>query len=734
MLLRTGDYNYLVKERSQMDNATDLLHNRYKIISQLGEGGMGAVYLALDTALENQVAIKLNRSRNPQATSQFMSEARLLASLRHPHLPRVIDYFMVGQDEYLVMDYIPGEDLKALLEKKGPQPLDVVIRWANQLGSALTYLHNQNPPVIHRDIKPANLKLTADGEIVLVDFGIAKASEISQHTATGAFGFTPGYAPPEQYGGGRSGPYTDQFAMAATIYHLLTSQQPTDSVQRMMGQAVLTPMHLLNRTIPLNVQGAIEKAMSVRPEDRFQSVAAFVAALNDPAYRFTAANTLQSQPASAAADNPTMVRSTVQSVVGKLGQTAENTAQKPASKTGLWLALGGGVVILILLALAGGGALAFTILNKASPTVLAPSPAATFTQMAVIQPTTPVPLEKPTDTLQVVQATTAVPVVVETETPAPPAATTPAPTTPAPTLQTLGGGGTVAFVSDRADGKTMQVWRMKVVQDPQTNQFSGTVLEQLTFTDTDKANPVWSPDGTKLLFTAPGGKLANGSELGLDIWLLDLGRPGSEPVDLTRRPGDDTDSAWAPGGKQIAFANDGRQDKVKMIYVMNDDGSGQKVVSYDQFEYSPRWTPKGDQLLFITKIHERLFFKLRDPLKTEKTATPMPYDKQQVFGRFGDVADPVFSPDGVYLAFTQIRNNQRKIYVAEFAGRGDNPRLMSQEPFRDSHPSWSPDGKWLVFASDRDHNPEIYIMTSAGLLQYNLTNSPGRELDPAWQP
>ncbi|MEI8132788.1 MAG: serine/threonine-protein kinase, partial [Leptolinea sp.] len=162
---------------------------------------MGAVYLAFDNTLEHEVAVKSNLNPSESATAQFLREARLLAKLRHPNLPRVNDHFVEQDQQFLVMDYIPGDDLGKLLEKQNRLPLETVINFARQLGDALTYLHNQDPQVIHRDIKPANIKLMTADQVILVDFGIAKATSAAQVTSTGATGYTPGYAPPEQYGG-----------------------------------------------------------------------------------------------------------------------------------------------------------------------------------------------------------------------------------------------------------------------------------------------------------------------------------------------------------------------------------------------------------------------------------------------------------------------------------------------------------------------------------------------------
>src|SRR4030042_3224590 len=176
-----------------------ILHNRYRSESQLGKGGMGAVFLAFDQTLQIQIALKENLNLNPESERQFQREATLLASLRHPNLPRVTDHFILEGRQYLVMDYIEGEDLHTRCQRQLPSVPEVVI-WADALCSALSYLHSRKPAIIHRDIKPANLKIQPDGTLVLVDFGIAKIADQSA-TTTGARGLTPGFSPPEQYGG-----------------------------------------------------------------------------------------------------------------------------------------------------------------------------------------------------------------------------------------------------------------------------------------------------------------------------------------------------------------------------------------------------------------------------------------------------------------------------------------------------------------------------------------------------
>ena len=151
-----------------------VLQNRYLVQKQIGAGGMGTVYLATDQRLNGAVALKETLFTDPNLLRAFEREAQLLSSLRHPVLPRVMDYFTENEGQFLVMEYFDGEDLSEILKREGAFAVSDVLRWADDLLDALDYLHNQKFPVIHRDIKPQNLKLTPRGEIILLDFGLAK--------------------------------------------------------------------------------------------------------------------------------------------------------------------------------------------------------------------------------------------------------------------------------------------------------------------------------------------------------------------------------------------------------------------------------------------------------------------------------------------------------------------------------------------------------------------------------
>ncbi len=252
-----------------------VLNARYRIVKLLGQGGFGAVYRAWDINLNKPCAVKENLERGIESQRQFQREARVLANLSHPNLPRVFDHFSIsGQGEYLVMDFVEGEDLASVLGNRGKVPLEQALDWMSQVADALTYLHTRNPPVVHRDIKPANIRITPDGKAMLVDFGLFKFYDPSKRTTAGARAITPGYAPPEQYGQGNTDVRTDIYALAATLYAALTCEEPVESVLRITGHQLPKPVDL-NPAIPSHVGDAIELAMALDPAHRYQTVEEF---------------------------------------------------------------------------------------------------------------------------------------------------------------------------------------------------------------------------------------------------------------------------------------------------------------------------------------------------------------------------------------------------------------------------------------------------------------------------
>ncbi len=252
-----------------------LLKQRYRVMSQLGKGGFGAVYQAEDNQFGNRLLAVKEMSQSglsPQeiieATDAFKREAHLLASLKHPNLPSIYDYFNEAKRWYLVMDFIEGETLEEHLnkEKEGRLPWEEALQIGIQLCTVLGYLHRRQPPIIFRDLKPANVMLTPEGHLYLIDFGIARHFKPGQMRDTMAFG-SPGYAAPEQYGKTQTTSRADIYSLGATLYHLLTGDNPSDAPFQ------FAPLQLYGQSAPRGIRGIkilimqmVEMDESKRPE------------------------------------------------------------------------------------------------------------------------------------------------------------------------------------------------------------------------------------------------------------------------------------------------------------------------------------------------------------------------------------------------------------------------------------------------------------------------------------
>jgi serine/threonine-protein kinase len=252
-----------------------VLASRYRVVRPIARGGMGAVYLAADTRLDDaQVAVKeMSSVYRPgdtdafaQAVSEFRREAALLARLSHPNLPRVIDRFEEEGKQFLVMEYVEGQTLRqALAERGGRATLDEARDWATQLCAVLGYLHSQSPPIIYRDLKPTNVMLRPDGRLALIDFGIARFYKPGQAADTAIYG-TVGYAAPEQYGEGQTDQRSDIYALGVLLFHVLTGYDVTSSPFR------LPPIGRLRSDVPAPLAQLLVRATAMEPADRFASV------------------------------------------------------------------------------------------------------------------------------------------------------------------------------------------------------------------------------------------------------------------------------------------------------------------------------------------------------------------------------------------------------------------------------------------------------------------------------
>lgn len=257
----------------------DVIDGKYEILKKIGQGGMSRVYLAMDNRLNKQWAVKeidkqINDKNNEIAFQSLVAEANLMKKLDHPSLPRIVDIIDSEDTIYIIMDYIEGEPLSTILDEYGAQAQDVVIMWAQQLCEVLDYLHTRIPVIIYRDMKPANVMLRPDGNIKLIDFGIAREYKDTNISDTVNLG-TKGYAAPEQFGGqGQTDPRTDVYCLGVTLYHLVTGQNPCEPPYE------LYPIRHWNVSLSGGLERIIQKATQLNPEDRYQSCAELLYALD----------------------------------------------------------------------------------------------------------------------------------------------------------------------------------------------------------------------------------------------------------------------------------------------------------------------------------------------------------------------------------------------------------------------------------------------------------------------
>ncbi|MGZ6317562.1 MAG: protein kinase domain-containing protein, partial [Anaerolineales bacterium] len=532
-----------------------LLHKRYRIVEILGQGGMGSVYRAVDENLGVDVAVKENLFTTDEYARQFRLEAVILASLRHPNLPRVSDHFAVGdQGQYLIMDFIEGEDLRQRMERMGNITEEDAVMVGAAMCDALSYLHTRKPSILHRDIKPGNVKISPEGSIYLVDFGLAKLVQGSQATTTGARAMTPGYSPPEQYGTARTDPRTDIYSLGATLYAALTGMIPEDGLARAMDNAQLTPLRKRNPKVSRRLAAAIEKAMAVDPADRYQTADDFKKALlsakshgERPTGEFTVAPPEHQNGAASSAQAKRESKPRSAEIPLPLFAPEDNKPFVPPGKrrrrSPIWMMLlfilliaGAGAVILYPNSVYGGlrAALPDALPSSLGLSGLFGAPTATATRQSAV---TTVPA---TATLQPTATTTQIPT------------RTPNYTATATAVPFIGGGGSgqIAFASSRSG--VPQIYLIDV---------KGTSLTAITNMPEGACQPAWSPNGKQLVFVSPcAGPMDLSEKLPPDTAIYIANADGSEATALPTVPGGDSEPAWSPDGTRIAFTSlrDGR--------------------------------------------------------------------------------------------------------------------------------------------------------------------------------
>lgn len=693
---------------------------------------MGSVYRAVDENLGVDIALKENLFTTDEYARQFRLEAVILANLRHPNLPRVSDHFVVGeQGQYLVMDFIDGEDLRQRMERVGTISEDEAIMIGAAMCDALTYLHTRKPPILHRDIKPGNVKITPEGQIFLVDFGLAKVVQGSQATTTGARAMTPGYSPPEQYGTARTDPRTDIYSLGATLYASLTGIIPEDGLARAMDNAQLTPLRKRNSKVSRRLAAAIEQSMAIDPADRFQLAEDFKKALlgsrSKSQHLPAGSYTVPPPPSGEDSALEDSVDGPPQKSTGKRSELFVAEPQnefKPPKRARKRKKGCVGPLLLILLLLVGGISAATYYYPYLVPASISPYipwilPAAT---QETPLPPTEAPTAEPTPTLVADPLPTDLPTQTATLAPSPTDTPTQAPAvTLTPSATPIGGGfGQVAFASERTG--VPQIYLIDV---------DGSDLHPITNLPEGACQPSWAPDGARLVFTSP-------CQINTDSYressLYFINADGSDLTPLNTAPGGDFDPAWSPDGSRIAFTS--LRDGHKEIYLM--DTTTFKVTrltaanTADEENSQPAWSPFNNQIVFVKKRFGALQIW---------TMTDTGQNQEQVVRSGQTLWDysPIWTPDGQTIIFNQVPVNPGSLpwlMQIRFEDRETQlPSRLRLGVVGIQNLSYSSDGFWLVYEGiDDQSNNDVYYMTASGATRTRLTTDRRDDFDPVWRP
>ena len=685
----------------------DLLKQRYRIVDILGQGGMGAVYRALDTNLDMIVAIKENSFQTEEYARQFQREAKILASLRHPNLPRVFDYFVIDQQgQYLVMDFIEGDDLRQWMARDKEITEVEVLQIGVAICDALIYLHSQDPPIVHRDIKPGNVKVTPRGEIVLVDFGLVKLMGEKEMTTTAARAMTPGYSPPEQYGSAPTDHRSDIFSLGATLYAALTSCLPEDSLARTTGKSVLTPLLDHIPSISPQTVKAIEKALELRFEDRWQSAADFQDAL---------LKAWKSLPDEAQLSSRLSITNHAGSLEGvrksskapfliRLRNFLRTITNKVRNLDPIWS------IFTVIFVIVLGLLLAVLVKPQGVNSFLGIKTGDLQTETAASSNLT----QTSTLDLSANESQDSASQDILTTEGSQNHLLTPSPT-PAG-----GGTGILAYVSESSGHP--QIWLLDVSD--------GTTTQLTTMTD-GACQPDWSPDGKQIVFTSPC-QTKRSRYPGSRLYIIHV-----ESGELTPLPASlegNFDPAWSPDGRWIAYTSliNGQMQLMK-INVNSLSSTLLSDGNYDDAD--PAWSSDGNKIAFV---------RVRSVGQIWVIEADGENPVQFTLSGAIDNSNPEWYADENLILFSQVLglgSPSKQLYGMRLEDLGEAEEyliLPSAEseyiPLMDNV-DVSPDGYWLAFDYwYYDILSDIYMMAFPGANLTQLTDHPALDYDPVWKP
>lgn len=725
-----------------LDRGT-VLNNRYRIIEILGQGGMGSVYRAVDENLGVDIAIKENLFTTEEYARQFRREAVILATLRHPNLTRVTDHFVIeGQGQYLVMDFIEGEDLRQRMDRVGLANEEESIIIGAAICDALTYMDALDPPVVHRDIKPGNVKIAPNGQIYLVDFGLAKIIQSGQATTTGARAMTPGYSPPEQYGTARTDNRSDLFSLGATLYAALTGAIPEDALARAMGQVNLTPIRKRNSKISRRLASVIEKSLEVRPDDRYQTAEEFKQGLlsvrgitsKRRQSEFVLAPAVETEAGSDGTNSNSQLGGNVdvRSPVSLASSYVLPVTPVPSRPRARKRRKGWALFVLFILLLVFSGLVAYTFYPSWPQSILArltPLPVSiVFNNPTATNSATPTtendPLFGANSTTPDSNLETATLTSEPTEIPKPTLTPGPTETTlpvvalnrPTPTATaTGGGGGQIAFASDRSG--TTQIWLMNV---------DGSEQYQITTMPEGACQPAWSPDGLRLAFISPCIRNQE-TYPGAGIFVINV--DGGELMPLPTVPGGDYDPGWSPDGKYIVFTSLRNSGRPRIYRANLEDSSVERLSEQFSRDMQPSWSPDGRLIAFVTDYKGAQQIWTMEPNGGNRTQFSVSGNQVN--------SSPEWSPDGEVILFNQTNSpgSVPRLAAGTYIEGEYSEYQYTLGPVPVREPKYSPDGLWLVYESwPEGSNHNIYMMAVNGAGRTQLTDWVRFDFDPVWRP
>ena len=745
-----------MEDATHIRNMDNLDIPGYRVLEEIGRGGMAVVYKALQVSLGRYVALKVLNpylAGDPELVKRFQREAKAAAVMRHPNIVTIYDVGEANGYYFIAMEYVKGKSLKEYLTEKGPLSPEEAIRILKDVASALDYAHKEG--FVHRDVKPSNVLIDrSTGRALLADFGVVRALHEGTHlTHTGQFVGTVRYASPEQVTGRNVGYRSDLYSFGIMTYEVLAGHAPFegDTLSVLHAQVYTSPPSIRRYRPEFSpkVDAVLAKMLSKSPSNRYPTASEFVADLR---------------------------RTLSEKGVGKKSPLV--SMQSPAM-----VATVGALVLLLVLFLS---IMAYHLRKEKRGATVAVSPAflPSATPAAFVTPLPQSIAGAHNTTATIVPTGT----FVATSTTAPTgtsiAAVSPSVTPPPPTpyievvaevanlrtgpstkfsvvgkpragerMQVLGRNRDASWIEVRtSDGKTGWIYHstvslknspadfIRVVPTPtlpplplvefafvgaHPDKYAREIYalyvgdprpHRLTFAEGSDGYPGISPDRKHIVFEA--GR--NGKKAGIDIWLMDS--DGSNQKRLTTTDGNEAQPSFSPDGRHIVFISDmiGRTQ----IYVMDLDGRNVRRIPAPGWCFAPSFSPDGKDIVFVATKDSKVF-------DVFVIGTDGQHLRQVTHG-FGHCENPSFTSDGRFIVFQSNVSGNGEIWKVRADGSG-SPVNLTNNPADDSRPALSWDGKKIAFVRVTFTKPHIWLMNADGSNQHKWIDlGLLGEIDPAW--